>query len=86
MQGRWSCYKFFSQVAQCTRDHSGESMVRIKMKEKAEKHNRGAADSGLHVLELVVGADRFICTGCGKVQPKTVKHHTFLAAKCEPQG
>ena len=30
MQGRWSCFKFFSKVAQCKRGHAGESMVRIK--------------------------------------------------------
>ena len=86
MQGRWSCFKFFSKVAQCKRGHAGESMVRIKMMEKAEKHNLGAADSGLHVVELVTGADRFVCKRCGKVQPKTAKHCVFLAARCEPQG
>ena len=82
MQGRWSCYKFFSKVAQCKHDHAGESMVRVKMKEKAEKHNLRAAGSGLHVVELVCDADRFRCTVCGKVQAKTVKQHTFLAAGC----
>ena len=85
MKGRWTEFKFFSKAAHCKRAHAGETMVRIKMREKAAQHNLGAVQAGHHVVDLAAGEDRFVCTACGKVQPRTVKHYLFLAARCGDQ-
>ena len=42
MKGRWSEWRFFTKVAKCKRHHGGETMVRVKMRERAATHNRAA--------------------------------------------
>ena len=83
MQGRWSCFKFFSKVAMCKRALGGETLVRAGMRDRATKHNLDAQQAGRHVVDLDAESDRFLCKNCGKMQGKTVKHITFLAARCE---
>ena len=68
MTGKLSEWKFFSKVANCKRPHGGESMVRVKMRQKAVEHNLGAADHGKHIVELEDGLDRYRCTICGDLQ------------------
>ena len=74
-----------AQARKLARALAGETLVRAGLKERAAKHNLDAVLHGRHFVQLAPDMDSFLCTNCGKVQPRTVKHITFLAARCDHQ-